>query len=456
MKRIFAFTIIFVITLCMFNFDTVNAKTDTDDDAPEVSSESVIVMDAKTGQVLYEKNAHKKMYPASITKIMTALLAIEKGDINSKITISEEAVWGIERDSSHIALDVDEQITLEDALYAIMLVSANEAAWGVAEHIGVSLKSFTNMMNIKAAALGCENTNFVNANGLHDDNHYTTAYDMALITKEALRYDYFMEIAAETYHIIAPTNKNSEQRDLWQDNKLINADSDYYYEYCQGGKTGFTDEAGGTLVSWAQKDNMQLICVTLNGVPSSENYLITKELFEYIFDNYSYLTPLKEFQFSAEELTGAQNYLNDYYNCENAGTMKLSVDTGKKIAIPNDIDLNKLDIKLELSSDRLASSIIGNLTVGFGDKTYIELPVTYSGYINSNDEEAVKEAIRNGTIRSKESNKSNSILKILIAILLIGIVSIIYLRIKYIKKQREAYMRRKRERAKNKDGIYRK
>lgn len=448
MKRIFAFTIIFVITLCMFNFDTVNAKTDTDDDAPEVSSESVIVMDAKTGQVLYEKNAHKKMYPASITKIMTALLAIEKGDINSKITISEEAVWGIERDSSHIALDVDEQITLEDALYAIMLVSANEAAWGVAEHIGVSLKSFTNMMNIKAAALGCENTNFVNANGLHDDNHYTTAYDMALITKEALRYDYFMEIAAETYHIIAPTNKNSEQRDLWQDNKLINADSDYYYEYCQGGKTGFTDEAGGTLVSWAQKDNMQLICVTLNGVPSSENYLITKELFEYIFDNYSYLTPLKEFQFSAEELTGAQNYLNDYYNCENAGTMKLSVDTGKKIAIPNDIDLNKLDIKLELSSDRLASSIIGNLTVGFGDKTYIELPVTYSGYINSNDEEAVKEAIRNGTIRSKESNKSNSILKILIAILLIGIVSIIYLRIKYIKKQREAYMRRKRERAK--------
>lgn len=467
MKRILSFAIIFIITICILPVYTAYAEEagvtttlesgettgndnqeggSSDSGVPVPSAESAIVIDAKTGQILYEKNAHTKMYPASITKIMTAYLALENGDLNSKITMSEDAVWGIERGSSHIALDVDEQITLEDALYAVMLVSANEAAWGVAEHIGGSLKEFTDMMNSKAAELGCENTHFVNANGLHDDEHYTTAYDMALITKAALTNEKFMEITSSTYHKILPTNKNSEQRDLWQDNKLINPDSEYYYEYCQGGKTGYTDQAGGTLVTWAQKDDMQLICVTLNG-SSALNYTDSAALLDYFFNNYSYQSPLAEYEFSAEELTRAQNYLNDYYSCENAGTMNLTVDTTKKILISNEISADKLDINWELSSERLSNSIIGTMTVSHGGDTYLELPVLYSGYVNSNDKDAVREAIANGTIRSKENSQKGSVgILIFIIILLLGIVSFVYLRIKYIKKQREAYLRR-RERA---------
>lgn len=470
MKRLLSFIIIFIITICLLpthtayaeeadttlesdeTIDDSSSEGDTSDNStsdsgiPVPSSESAIVIDAKSGQILYEKNAHTKMYPASITKIMTAYLALENGDLNSKITMSEDAVWGIERGSSHIALDVGEQITLEDALYAVLLVSANEAAWGVAEHIGGSLKGFTDMMNTKAAELGCENTHFVNANGLHDDGHYTTAYDMALIAKAALTNEKFMEITSSTYHKIPPTNKNSEQRDLWQDNKLINPDSEYYYEYCQGGKTGYTDQAGGTLVTWAQKDNMQLICVTLNGSGAS-NYKDSAALFDYFFNNYSYQSPLSGYEFSAEELTHAQNYLNDYYSCENAGTMNLTVDTTGKMLISDEIPVDKLDINLELSSEQLDNSIIGTLTVSHGDDIYMELPVLYSGYVNSNDKNAIREAIANGTIRSKENKKkSNIAILIFVIILLLGIVSSVYLRIKYIKKQREAYLRR-RERA---------
>lgn len=460
MRRTLSFVMIFIIIILNMSYGTAYAEnantevaaepsgsdTNYEADMPQVSSQSAIVMDAKTGQILYEKDAHTKRYPASITKIMTVLLALENGDLDSEITMSEDAVWGIERGSSHIALDVGEKIKLRDALYAVLLVSANEASWGVAEHIGGSLSSFCEMMNQRAADLGCENTHFVNANGLHDDEHYTTAYDMALITREALKSDTFMEITSTTYYEIPPTNLNNEIRYLWQDNKLINEDSEYYYEYCQGGKTGYTDEAGGTLVTWAQKDDMQLICVTLNGVPSSVNYTDSAALFKYFFDNYSYISPLSDYEFSAEDLTEAQNYLNNYYNCENAGTLYLAVDNTKKLLLPYDITAKDLTYKLVPDSDRLSASIIGNLTISYGSKVCLELPVTFSGYVNSTDEEAVREAIANGTIRKpdkveKKSPKWGVI--ILIIILVLGIVSFVYIRIKYIQKQREAYIRRR-------------
>lgn len=440
MKRILSMIMISLFTFTILSDTCSFAKKSEDllEDLPDVSAESVIVMDAKTGQVLYDKDGHSKRYPASITKIMTALLAIEKGDLTSIITMSEDAVWGIERGSSHIALDVGEQISLKDALYATLLVSANEASWAIAEHISGSLTDFCTLMNQRALELGCENTNFVNANGLHDDNHYTTAYDMALITRQALKNETFMEITACTYHEIKPTNLTSDIRYLWQDNKLINEGSDYYYKYCQGGKTGYTDEAGGTLVTWATQGDMQLICVTMNGSPSSVNYTDSVALFDYFFDNYMYVTPLEGYEFSAEQLTSCQNFLNEYYDCENLGTLKLTIDTTKTILYPYNKSIDELDLIIECTTDRLESGVIGDLKVSYGDITYMKLPITYSGYVNSNDKEAIAQARKDGTLRISPPNLGNSSFPVFIVIVIVLIISgvAVYLRLQYVRKQR--------------------
>ncbi len=417
-------------------------EADIDDsDAPTIASQAAVVMDAKTGQILYAKNLYNQMYPASITKIMTALVALENGDLNSVITMSENAVYGIEADSNHIGLTVGEQITLEDALYAVMLVSANEAAWGVAEHISGSLEAFCDLMNQKAQELGCVNTNFTNANGLHDENHYTCAYDMALITQAAMQNEKLVEIASSTFHEIPPTNMYDQPRELYQGNKLIREGTEYYYENCVAGKTGYTIAAQGTLTCWAEKDGVELIAVTLYVGSNADNYIDSKNLFEYFFDNYEKVYPFENYEFSAEELTRAVNYLDDYYGGKNLGTMVMEVDPElyflTKISSPD-----YLSYSMEYSSDRLEESIIGTLTVSDNDGAKISVPVTFSGYINSEDEEAVKAAIASGLIEDpNKKDKPNIalIIVLIIIIILAGGAVAVYFRMKYVEKQREAY-----------------
>ena len=164
--------------------------------APDLVAKAAIVMDVSTGRILYEKNAYEAKYPASITKVLTTLIALEHNvNFDEVITMSDNAVWGIERDSTNIGLDVGEQVTVRDLIYATMVKSANECAYALAEHVAGDLESFANLMNAKVAELGCQNSHFVNSNGLHDDNHYTCAYDMAVITREALKSESFREIA---------------------------------------------------------------------------------------------------------------------------------------------------------------------------------------------------------------------------------------------------------------------
>ena len=248
-KKIISYIMVCVLFLSMcIPCEAAQTSTATASDAnattgfPQITSTSAIIMDAQSGQIIYEKNSHTQQYPASITKIMTAYLAIKNGDLNSTITMSDAAVWGIDRNSSHIALDVGEEISMSDALYAVMLMSANEAAWAIAEQVSGSLENFVQLMNDTAQSLGCKDTHFTNANGLHDPDHYTTAYDMALITKEALTSKTFREYASETYHEIPPTNMNNETRYLTQGNRMMLSNSEYYYPACQGGKTGYTDD----------------------------------------------------------------------------------------------------------------------------------------------------------------------------------------------------------------------
>ena len=259
---------------------------------PSVDAESAILMDLSSGAILYEKKAHKKQYPASITKIMTTLLAIENCSMGEIVTFSHDAIFGIERGSSHIGMQEGEKLTIEQALYGIMLASANEVSWGVGEHISGTISDFATLMNKRAKELGCLNTNFVNANGLHDDNHYTSAYDMALISKEAMKYSTFRKITASRTYTIPPTNKHDINNAFANHHQMVigNNYPKYKYEYCIGGKTGYTSNAGSTLVTFAKKNDMELVCVVMKakGATAEKNqYTDTISLFDWAFGNFT-------------------------------------------------------------------------------------------------------------------------------------------------------------------------
>lgn len=261
-----------------------------------LASETAILIEASTGEILYEKNAEQKMYPASITKLMTILLALENGSLTDEITFSHDAVYSIEQGSAHIAIQEGEVLTVEQVLRAIILRSANEASNGIAEYVDGSVEEFAKHMTERAKELGCENTNFVNANGLHNENHYTTAHDMALIAKELLTHEEYRSMMSETYYEIPPTNQQEETRYLHGQHQMLNQNSAYYYEYAIGGKTGFTGEALNTLVTYAAKDDMELIAVVMKST-GAEHYTDTKALFEYGFANFEMveLFPLADF-----------------------------------------------------------------------------------------------------------------------------------------------------------------
>lgn len=408
---------------------------------PVITCQSAIVMDAKTGQVIYEKDAYSKQYPASTTKLMTALIILEQGNMNDTLTMSENAIWGIDRDSSNIGLDVGEEISMKDGLYAILMSSANEVCVGAAEHISGSTDAFVALMNQRATELGCTQTNFVNVNGLHDDNHYTCAYDLAIMAREALNNETFREMSACTYYEVPPTNLINDIRYLWQNNELICETSDYYYSYCTGGKTGYTDQAGGTLVSWASYNDMELICVVMNTQPKANIFTDSIKLYDYMFYNYYHHTLLDDYEFSPEDLTDAQRLLDEYYGCENAGQLKLTADTKQELLVNYSADPSSFWNSLTLSTDKLDQGIIGTLKVHDNKLTYIELPVYYSGYIRSDDPEAIRVAYAEGSLRAIPESKATSILKKLALWIIIFVMIILFLPIgkkKHPKKKRRS------------------
>ena len=251
----------------------------------ETGSEAAIVMEEKTGTILYQKNADEVHFPASITKIMTALIALENGNISDTVTFSKESIYNTE--GSSIARDVGEEMTLEQCLYGMLLESANECAYAIAEHVGGDYDTFVSMMNQKAKELGCVNTHFTNPHGLPDDQHYTSAHDMALIAQEAWKNETFRIMTGTTRYEIPPTNKHSEITYLQNHNEMINPykTAKYLYEYCTGGKTGYTVTAKSTLVTYAQKDGMTLICVVMYA-DQPYHWTDSINLFEYCFSNF--------------------------------------------------------------------------------------------------------------------------------------------------------------------------
>lgn len=427
--------------------ETTEATTEEPKDEhgfPIITCQSAIVMDANTGQVIYEKDAYSKQYPASTTKIMTALIALEQGNMDDTLVMSENAIWGIDRDSSNIGLDVGEEISMKDGLYAILMSSANEVCVGTAEHISGSTEAYVALMNEKAKALGCTSTNFVNVNGLHDDNHYTCAYDLALMAKEALKNPTFREMSACTYYEVPPTNLIYDTRYLWQNNELICGTSEFYYSFCTGGKTGYTDEAGGTLVSWASYNDMDLICVVMNTQPKNNIFADSIKLYDYMFYNYYRDSFMLDFKFSAEQLTDVQNALNDYYGCENAGQLKLTADTNQELLVNFEADPDKFWKSLTISTDKVDQGIIGTLTVYDSSVTYLKLPVYFSGYVRSDDPEAIRVAYADGTLRKIPEQKAISIIKKLAVWIIILVVVLIFLPIRLKSGRKKTKKKKKR------------
>ena len=251
----------------------------------DITENACVLMDADNGGIMAWLNGNEQRVPASTTKIMTCLLTLENAEMDEIVTMTEAGIEYTVNGSSNAATSLGEQFTVKDCLYMLMLKSANDIAAQLAEHVGGTVDDFVAMMNERAAGLGCKNTHFHNPNGMPDDEHWTTAYDLALIMQECLKNETFREIISTRIWHVPPTNMMSEERIYQNHCALILEDSEYYYPDCIGGKTGYTDLAWRTLVCAAERDGRTLICVVMHGYEKSD-FRDAKKLFEYGFNNF--------------------------------------------------------------------------------------------------------------------------------------------------------------------------
>lgn len=337
---------------------------------PAITAESAVLIDVETGTILYSKNPDTKQYPASITKLLTCLIAEESCAMDEVVTFSNNAVFGIERSSSNIGIDVDETLTMEECLYAALLASANEVCVAMAEHISESEDAFAAKMNERAKALGCVNSNFVNPNGLPNDNHYTSAHDMALIGRAFYSNEHLTQISGTaTYHISA-TATQPDEIDIGNHNKMLPGTyygSKYYYEGLLGGKTGYTNVARQTLVTCAEKDGIRLVCVVMKA-ESPNQYLDSAALYDYGFSNFHQIKAASviddtTLQNELSELTGDGYAIGEIPADENLLVAKkysaadieyeISYETGTTTAVIQFLCDQKIIGTLELSLEEI-------------------------------------------------------------------------------------------------------
>lgn len=286
--------IMFTLTNRVYGVENIQINVD-------IGSSAGILIDSRTGEILYEKDAYTKYYPASTTKIMTALIVLENvSNLREVATVSYNAVFSMPSGYSTDLIKVGEELTIEDLLYALLVPSCNEAAVVLAEYVSGNVESFATMMNTRAVELGCKNTHFVNPNGIHNEDHYSTAYDLALIAKEAMKNDTFRKIVSTASYTLPSTNKYDRiDRNLITTNNIIKKSSKYYYENAIGIKTGTTTPAKDCLVAAASKNGIELIAVVLhadklNSSKESIRETDVKNLFEYVFENFSDKTVIAE------------------------------------------------------------------------------------------------------------------------------------------------------------------
>ncbi len=313
---------------------------------PGTYGEAAIVMEVETGAILYAKNIDAHHFPASITKVLTTLIALENGQFADPVYFSNDCVSFLQPDEASIGMDEGNQISLEQALYATLLASANEVAYAVGENVGKNAgydyNWFVDQMNLRCQELGGANSNFMNTNGLHDPNHYTCARDMALIGRELFRHPEFFTIA-QTYEYKIPESETTEEHVFQQHHKMLIPDDEEYYEFAVGGKTGYTSDALSTLITMADNGSMQLVCVVLK-THGKNVYPDTKNLLEYGFANFS--------KVSAADYEASEDIqsIGSIQETETVSTEGAAV-SGGYVIVPNGVEFKDLEMEILPDSD---------------------------------------------------------------------------------------------------------
>lgn len=364
-RRITKIFVLLIVISTQIHFSFASTKSDMEKLNQNVQSEAAVIIEETTGKVIYDKNANEKKYPASTTKILTAIIAIEQCNLDETATASEYAVSSIPYGYSVANIQIGETLSVKDLLYVMMLQSANEAAIVLAEHISGSVDNFADLMNEKAKEIGCKNTHFVNPNGVHDENHYSTAYDMALIAKYCMQNETFRKIVATTSYTLPTTSRYEDtDRAFANTNDLIRKNSNdrednYYYQYATGIKTGYTSQAKNCLVSSAEKNGMKFITVVLGASVNpdglSQRYLDTISMFEFAFDNYSF-----------QKIKEKGNFI-DTVEISNASSdtknMEMAINSDIIALMNTDIKIDDIEAEISLN-DNLQAPIESGTKVG--------------------------------------------------------------------------------------------
>ena len=355
-----------------------------------VQAKAAVLVDPDTDEILYEFNAHEKMYPASITKVMTCLLTLEAVDagqltLEQTVTASQAIHTGIGDNASTADIKVGEEIRIIDLLYAALLPSANEACNVMAEAVSGDVASFVERMNQRAAELGMEGTHFANTHGYHDDNHYTTAYDVYLMSREAMKHETFRTIVASLNYTMPATNMHPEERIVRSTNALISNWNKvgYLYQYATGVKTGSTDEAGYCLAASATKEDRNLISVVMGcerepGTTGSQGFLYFSEtirLFEWGFNNFTRQTMLDDTKRDIPEVAVTLGKDTNYVTLEPQGEVTA--------LLPKDVSAENFTYDYTRNADSVEAPVekgqqLGTISVSFNGKVYGTLPLVAS------------------------------------------------------------------------------
>ncbi len=337
---IFAFQSIFAATKA--EIDTLAAHfPESWPEAPEIVSESAILVELNSGAIVYAKNPTRSMYPASTTKLMTAYLTLKNCELDELVTYSSKAVLSLEPGSSHIGLKKGEVLDVEDSLYGLLLPSANEVANGLAEHISGSMSSFAGLMNETAAELGCVNTNFCNPNGLHDPNHMTCAYDLYLIMQACIQQSDYVRISSSRTYVRPSDDVLPKEIPMATTNQFLKKDSEFYDPSVICGKTGWTQEAGRCLVTYASQGDLDLICVVMNS-ENPNQYKDTQILLNYAYRNFQTVRPYD----LDTQMSPAMLDTNSPLGLAEVPVSVLELDSSSRILLPNSCDFSELTRKI--------------------------------------------------------------------------------------------------------------
>ena len=362
--------ILLILIFIFFIIGGINFSfADEQNNVPSINAASAILIDNRTNKVLYSKNEDTKMFPASTTKIMTAIITLENCSLDEQATASFDAV-NIPEGYATADIKIGETFTVEQLLEMLLVHSANDAANVLAEHVGGSLESFVSIMNTKANELGLTNTHFTNAYGLQDDNHYTTARDLATIMKYCLQNEDFRRICGLASCAIPATNM-SEPRTYASTNQLVIAGNNNYYPYVTTGKTGFTSDAKHCLVSSAYNNDLELICVVLG---SEDNFGDTRAIYNYAYSTYSIKDIVKE-----NDTVTTISVKNASYNTKN---LDLVVSEDIPALVSNSVDINSIEPQISLKENIEApiekGSVLGRVTYSVEGVNYTTDLIAFS------------------------------------------------------------------------------